>query len=621
LGDIESLSRACSNPDESQTGGISAKQWQTTMAPEAWSSGKSHGESCVKTLSTMINISAIQQRLRQILNLIGVISKRDRNHLIFSAMVSCIAALSETASIAIGPYLLKEMTQGPIALDRWLLGGSIAMLVTLCCRVADIRLRYQATLNIQVDIAQRLLKANLLNKVADRSALNESSFLSRSTHDIINLGSVLTYIQGLISNAVLATVILAFLVLATGISSVLIGLVAISYYGVISYTTAKRVSRLGKQAIHAQQSLLQILRAQFGLAEALFAYRESETLAKPYVTTTRSYFRSQADANAIISIPKVLIDQGVLLAALIFLLYIDSQRLATQQLGGIAATALLYLFSFNKLLPSLQQIYLSLSVIGQNMPSTIAIVESLQSYGDMNRQPLAKIPPSPIQTVEIRGLELPSGMHPIYTVESGQEGLNLHLSPGLIYLIQGDSGIGKTTLLRMLAGFQSLSRGQIMMNTISVKPHLSDEWGKLVQYVAQSPFIMPGTVEDNITLSRMKPSELSDQSQSLQEILTIVQLNTLDIKTPITDFNEGVSGGQQQRIAIARALFQRPNLLLLDEALTGIDLPTRQLVLTALSTYLQKKRMFCIAVSHDPLPGVDACVVTLKQRIARPVRR
>jgi len=564
----------------------------------------------------MINIAAIRQRIRQVIDLLSVISNRDRNSLIWAAMVSCMAALSETASIAIVPLLLKDMTQGPIDLSRWLLGGSAVMVVTLICRIADIRLRYYATLNIQVDIAERLLKTNLLGKVADRSALNEASFLSRSTHDIINLGSALTYIQSLISNAALSAVVMFFLVMATGISSVLIGLVAIGYYGIISYATAKKVNRLGRQANLAQRNLLQILRAQFGLAEALFAYRESEMLVQPYVATTKAYFRSQAEANAIISIPKVLIDQGVLLAALIFMIYIDSQRLATQQLGVITATALLYLFSFNKLLPSLQQIYLALSVIGQNMPSAMTVVESLKRYGSLRQEQTVIMPFDKIRTIQVQNLNLPSSMGRVYTVESGLSGLNASLSPGIIVLLQGDSGIGKTTLLRILAGFQSWSSGQIFVNGASIKPHLSEQWGKHVQYVAQSPFLLPGTVEDNITLARLRPSNSPNSSQFLKEIIEIVQLKDLGVQTPLTDFNEGLSGGQQQRIAIARALFQKPSLLLLDEAFTGIDLPTRQLVLKGLSNYIQDHQICCIAVSHDPLPGVDTCVVTLKHQIS-----
>ena len=556
----------------------------------------------------------LRRKFRELRQLVYVMSRKDIRRLVLAALVGCLAAVSETASIALIPLALREVSRRPIDLQNWLIGGFLIIVTTLLFRVLDIRHRYQTTLDIQINVSERLLRASIIKRVAEGSGLAETRFIAGLTHDIVNLGSVLTYLQNFISQSIFSLIVFACLIYTAGLPSLLISLIALAYYCCITFATAKKVNGLGKTAIEAQQDLLRLLRTKFGLAESLFAYRESEYLTRPYRKATERLFSSQAYANTMISIPKILIDQVVLVIAFLFIIYISRLSLPTEKLGELAALALLYLLSFNKLLPSLQQIYLSMSVIGQNMASANKIVSTLMIYENFSaKRDGIPIDLNSCRQIDIRGLKLPGKMHQVHTETAETPGLSVRLLPGSIHLLQGNSGIGKTTLLKILAGYQSSGGGQILVNGTIVNPHLSEDWAKCVQYVSQSPFMLPGSVEENITLEGLKGSKQSVDLKKLSKILEIVQLAGLDMKTKITDFNEGLSGGQQQRIAIARALFQNPKLLLLDEAFTGIDLATRKQLLHRLAEHLVKHQIFCLAVSHDPLPGIDTQRVLLRR--------
>jgi len=174
------------------------------------------------------------------------------------------------------------------------------------------------------------------------------------------------------------------------------------------------------------------------------------------------------------------------------------------------------------------------------------------------------------------------------------DGVSLRIFKGEIFALVGASGCGKTTLLRMLAGFVDPSAGSIQIDGIEmsgVAPHL-----RPVNMMFQSYALFPHmTVEQNVGYGlRRLALEQAEKQQRLEEALEMVQLGALRVRKP-----HQLSGGQRQRVALARALIRRPNVLLLDEPLSALDKKLRERTQFELMDLQYRVGTTFIVVTHD----------------------
>lgn len=174
------------------------------------------------------------------------------------------------------------------------------------------------------------------------------------------------------------------------------------------------------------------------------------------------------------------------------------------------------------------------------------------------------------------------------------DNISLKIYKGEMFALVGSSGCGKTTLLRMLAGFTRQTSGRISIDDVEmtgVPPH-----ERPVNIMFQSYALFPHmTVERNVGygLKSLKLSA-SVQKQRIQEALDMVQLGHLGKRKP-----HQLSGGQRQRVALARALIRRPKVLLLDEPLSALDKKLREKTQFELMDLQYQVGITFVFVTHD----------------------
>ncbi len=184
------------------------------------------------------------------------------------------------------------------------------------------------------------------------------------------------------------------------------------------------------------------------------------------------------------------------------------------------------------------------------------------------------------------------------TVRFGSKGildrLNLVLQPGEIAFIEGQSGVGKSTLLRALAGLEELASGELWLDGQPSQTLSPSRYRAAVGYVAQRAVMFAGSVADNLQAGlSLQGARLEEQE--LQRLLKQLSLPATFGERRAKD----LSGGEQQRVALARALALKPKVLLCDEPTTALDTETESSVLYALRDYAAEGASV-VVVSHEP---------------------
>ncbi|WP_076407427.1 ABC transporter ATP-binding protein [Shewanella sp. UCD-KL12] len=187
-------------------------------------------------------------------------------------------------------------------------------------------------------------------------------------------------------------------------------------------------------------------------------------------------------------------------------------------------------------------------------------------------------------------------VHSDYQGQQVLKGLDLNLEKGEIVALLGPSGCGKTTLLRAVAGLQSISQGQICINgevlssTDKFVPSERRGVGMIFQDYALFPHL---TVADNV-LFGLKEGSKAQKATRLKEMLELVKLDDLQERYP-----HELSGGQQQRVSIARALAYEPEILLLDEPFSNIDAKVRGEMMLEIRSILKERNVSAVFVTHS----------------------
>jgi ATP-binding cassette subfamily B protein len=254
--------------------------------------------------------------------------------------------------------------------------------------------------------------------------------------------------------------------------------------------------------------------------------------------------------------------------------------------------------------------FLMISIIFIMVPR--ASVSARRIAEVLKTEPTIKDPEQPRTTTEHNGEVVFKNVS--FSYAGAEEPVLCNLSfmamPGQTTAIVGSTGSGKSTLVNLIPRFYDVSEGEIMIDGIDIRQMKQDDLRSRIGYVPQKAMLFSGTVKDNIAYGAPGAGEEAIQHASdIAQASEFIRDMEKKLDQPIAQAGANVSGGQRQRLAIARALAKKPDVYLFDDSFSALDFKTDSLLRQALKDETKGKTVIIVAQRISTIMNAEKILV------------
>ena len=377
------------------------------------------------------------------------------------------------------------------------------------------------------------------------------------------------------------------------VAVIAISIFAFAYF-VIFRIVRKHLGYYGAVISNVNEKRFRLMNEGFGGIKDVLLLGTDNDFINRFNLSGNSLAHSMGRSQALVQAPRYLMELiafGSMISLILYLIFsLDSN------LSKVLPILSVYAIGAIKLLPAVQQIYSSLAIIKANIAAFESIKEDLDN--SLHIEPsLDNTSKDCIYPIDKISLENISFTYPNKT-EPAVENINMLIPVNSVIGIVGPSGSGKSTIIDILLGLIDSNHGQLKVDDQIINNNNRRSWQNAIGFVAQSIFLSEGTISENVAFG--VPTNQIDLNQ-VKEVLKLAHLSeyveTLSdgIHTKVGERGVQLSGGQRQRIGIARALYNKAEVLVFDEATSSLDGVTEKMIMDAIHDFSGKKTIILIA--------------------------
>lgn len=405
---------------------------------------------------------------------------------------------------------------------------------------------------------------------------------------------IVSQLINILAYAILSCSIVLVLFLINPSTALFASVTLLLFYAVVATTIKKWLAKLGEERLQANSRRYKVIKDGFGAIDAIKTFGLESQYYDSFSVSAKNYAQTITKSTVMKHAPRYCLEI-LALSLFLFLLWVVSDNASKEASLAIAGA---YAFAGYRLLPYVQQVYGGISQVIFHRSALDEICEEVRSirYSSFNKLGSKPLDLRLIETLTVSGL--------FYTHENESapllDDLDFEIKRNELIGISGPSGSGKSTLASIFAGLRRADGGLFKLDGTIVSLERYCDIRRAVGYIPQKVYLTDDSIAENIAFG-LRADQIDvawiEQVCKLARIDRSFRMNEFDfIWQPVGENGSRLSGGQIQRIGLARALYKKPDILILDEFTNGLDRAVEREILDNLERL--KSHLPIILISH-----------------------
>ena len=368
----------------------------------------------------------------------------------------------------------------------------------------------------------------------------------------------------------------------------------------------RRIRHIYKSSLHVIAEVISRMHEVFTGIMVVKAYNTEEIESQRFHKVNRKYFRTVISALKYQLLMSPMMEIITITAGLAFLLYSYSKGVNFTALIALMAPAVLAYRPIK-----------SLAKVTTYLQRSMAAADRYFDLIDTDTGLTEK--ENAIQLKEFEKEISFNNVSFAYDDQDILDGINFKIPKGSVVAVVGETGSGKTTIASLIARFYDVNSGSVTIDDIDVRDMTIKSLRENIGIVTQDPILFNETIADNIAYGNPNASvaEIEEAATKANAHKFITDgRHPEGYETEVGEKGSKLSGGEKQRIAIARAILKNPPILILDEATSALDTVTERLVQEALNHAMENRTVFAIAHRLSTIQNADKIIVLERGKIA-----